>query len=180
MNTDILNMLKANGVEFDEGLSDLEIIKIKEEYDVEFPSELKMFYSIALPISKYFYNWRDFSPENVAKIKRALKRPFEDVYEMADELYWCEDWGIEPDENERIETIRLKLENAPKLIPIYSHRYMPMIDKENIPIISICDTDLIYYGENLSSYLEIEFGDKRQDDINFNKIERVPFWSDLI
>jgi len=180
MNIELLTRLKSKGIEFAEGLSQAEFLRINQVYGVEFPFELKEFYSVALPISNNFYNWHDFSSENVSKIKSALKRPFDDIYEMADEVYWCEDWGVEPGENEKANVIRLKLEKAPKLIPIYLHRYMPMVNKEKVPIISVCDTDVIYYGENFESYLEIEFGDKRQSDIEFEKIEHVPFWSDLL
>ena len=180
MNIELLTLLKTKGIEFDKGLNQAEFSKIKEVYGIEFPSELKEFYSTILPISKNFYNWRDFSSENVNKIKGALKRPFDDIYEMAEEVYWCEDWGVEPDINERTSVVRQKLEKAPKLIPIFLHRYMPMLSKENVPVISVCNTDIIYYGENLVSYLEIEFGDRKQSDIEFNKIEHVPFWSDLL
>lgn len=180
MNIELLTMLKSKGIEFDKGLNQTEFLKIKQEYGIEFPNELKEFYSFVLPISNNFYNWRDFSNENVSKMKRVLNKPFDDIYEMADEVFWCKDWGDEPDKNERASVIRQKLKNAPKLIPIYLHRYMPMIKKENVPIISICDTDVIYYGENLESYLEVEFGDKKQNDIEFVKIEPILFWSDLL
>lgn len=180
MNKDILAMLQTEGIELAEGLSEQEFQKISQEYGIDFPVELKEFYSVALPISEDFYNWRDFSSDNVNSIKEAMKIPFDGIYEFADEVYWCDDWGEEPEEEDKISIIREKLKTAPKLIPIYSHRYMPMIDKANVPILSIYDTDIIYYGENIESYLEIEFGNKEQEDIDFDQIEHVPFWSDLL
>ena len=180
MKNEVFALLRRKGIEFAEGLNDFEYIRIKQEYDIEFPNEMKEYYSIALPISKNFYNWRDFSVENISRIKRMMQRPFNGIYEMADEVYWCDDWGAEPDKLGRINIIRQKLEEAPKLVPIYLHRYMPMINKRILPVFSICDTDVICYGENFTSYLEIEFGDKQQSEIDFTKIEYVPFWSDLI
>ena len=47
-------------------------------------------------------------------------------------------------------------------------------------MIRLYDTDVIYYGENLENYLEIEFGDKDQRSINIKIIEPVQFWSDII
>jgi len=180
MNNELLKALEDNGVDFAEGLSQFEFLKIEQVFDIKFPKDLKDFYSIALPISKNFYNWRDFSSENIKIIKYALDRPYKDIYRMVDEVYWCDDWGVEPDEDKRSKIIRHKLKKAPKLIPIYSHRYIPMIDRSNLPIFSICNTDVIYYGENLESYLYIEFGNRKQSEIDFGKINQVPFWSDLI
>ncbi|MDF2544706.1 MAG: hypothetical protein K0S47_4424 [Herbinix sp.] len=84
MKNEIVDMLKLKGIEFAEGLSEQEFIRIKQEYNIEFPKELKEFYTNVMPVSKGFYNWRDFKPENVQYIKGAIERPFNDIYEMAD------------------------------------------------------------------------------------------------
>lgn len=116
----------------------------------------------ALPISKGFYNWRNFDPKNIQYIKAAIYRPINNIYELVNEVYWCDEWGNEPsDKSKRAEVIRKLLKKAPKLIPIYAHRYMPEMNIKNAPIFSIHDTDIIYYGENLFSYFKIEFGEKK-------------------
>lgn len=48
------------------------------------------------------------------------------------------------------------------------------------PIMSVHQTDIIYYGENLLSYLLVEFGLKEHEDIDFENIKYIPFWSDII
>lgn len=48
------------------------------------------------------------------------------------------------------------------------------------PIFSVHQTDIIYYGENSSQYLLIEFGLRPYPEINYEYIVDVPFWSDLI
>ena len=53
--------------------------------------------------------------------------------------------------------VREALKEALKLLPIYGHRYMPMILQKDPPIISIHDVDIIYYGENLEDYFNIEW-----------------------
>lgn len=177
----LINKLKSKGIEFEIGLSNDEIKRIEEIFNIEFPKELKELYKIALPISKGFYNWRNFNDENIKFIKEAIKRPIKDIYELADGVYWCEKWGEEPNnELEKVEIIRSLLKKAPKLIPIYAHRYMPQVNRINTPIFSIHDTDIICYGENLTSYLEIEFGTEKQIDIDYEKITYIPFWSDLL
>lgn len=180
MYNELIDMLKFKGVEFEKGLSEQEINRIKHEYSIKFPQELKDFYMTALPISKGFYNWRNFNLENIKYIKEAMNRPINDIYEMADEVYWCDEWGDEPSEIDQIEIVRGLLKRAPILIPIYSHRYFPAINSENIPVFSIHDTDIVCYGENLLSYFEIEFGEKKQSNINYSMLTYIPFWSDLL
>lgn len=177
----LINKLESKGVEFEIGLSNDEIKRIEEVFNIEFPKELKELYKIALPISKGFYNWRNFNDGNIKFIKEVIKRPIKDIYELVDEVYWCEKWGEEPNnELEKVGIIRSLLKKAPKLIPIYAHRYMPQVNMKNIPIFSIHDTDIICYGENLTSYLEIEFGIEKQSDIDYEKLTYISFWSDLL
>ena len=71
-----------------------------------------------------------------------------------------DDWGKEPENEIDIALIvRERLKSAPKLIPVYGHRYIPMIPEDNPPIISIHDIDIIYYGQNLEDYFKVEFGE---------------------
>ena len=50
-----------------------------------------------------------------------------------------------------------KYNEAPRLIPVYNHRYMPNIDKKRVPILSVVGSDIIVYGKDLQDYLEREF-----------------------
>lgn len=136
---------------------------------------------IALPISNGFYNWRNFQDVNVEFIKTIINQPYFDIYNMAKEVYWCEDWGEEPeDEMIYLKEVRKRLKKAPKLVPIYAHRYMPIVLDENPPVISVHNVDLIYYGENLDDYFDIEFGKKEQNTIKLKKITPISFWSDIM
>lgn len=176
-----LELLNKKGIQLENGLTIDELKRIKDIYQFEFPNSLKEFLMTALPVSNGFYNWRDFSDDNVDYIKRAIERPKSDIYNMAEEVYWCDDWGEEPD-NERIiaEEVRKRLAKAPKLIPLYGHRYMPIILNNNPPIISIHGVDIIYYGKNVEDYFKVEFGEKKQDLIDFQNIEHISFWSELM
>ena len=136
---------------------------------------------IALPISNGFYNWRNFQDVNVEFIKTIINQPYSDIYNMAKEVYRCEDWGEEPeDEMIYLKEVRKRLKKAPKLVPIYAHRYMPIVLDENPPVISVHNVDLIYYGENLDDYFDIEFGKKEQNTIKLQKITPISFWSDIM
>ena len=176
-----IKLLKLHGVEFETGLTIQEITKIEDVYKIKFPNSLKKFLMMALPISMGFYNWRNLEQDNVMFIKKIVNRPIEDVDELAEEVYWCDDWGEEPTNEMDIALIvRERLKSAPKLIPIYGHRYIPMTQEDNPPIISIHDIDIIYYGQNLEDYFKVEFGEKEQGKIDFKNINPIPFWSDIM
>jgi len=132
-------------------------------------------------VSKGFYNWKDFSTENVEYIKKVIHFPQEVLLAQAMDVTWCEAWGKEPeDTTEYIKSIKEKLAKAPILLPVFSHRYMPVTGEENPPVLSIHGTDIIYYGETLSDYLYVEFGEKKQTDIAFEQIPPVRFWSEIM
>ena len=45
-----INLLKAKGVEFEAGLTDVEMGKIESTYKIEFPKSLKIFLMTVLPV----------------------------------------------------------------------------------------------------------------------------------
>ena len=81
-----INLLKAKGIEFETGLTGVEMEKIESTYKIEFPKSLKMFLMAVLPVSRGFYNWRNFDEDNIRFIKMVMNRPIEDVCEFADEM----------------------------------------------------------------------------------------------
>lgn len=181
MYDELIEFLKERGVVIDRGLSESDIICIEKEYGIYFPKEWKQFYSMALPISEGFYNWRDSSGENIKYIKEIIDTPAKELLEDIDSIYWCDEWGEEPaEQEERRKIIIKKIRSAPKLIPIYSHRYLVSMEAKQNPVFSISGTDIIYYGENLLSYFQIEFGLKKYDAMNYDNISHIPFWSDMI
>src|SRR5699024_4501547 len=177
---ELIRKLEQNGVCFAEGLSDKELFDIQYEYNVNFLKSLKVFYKAGLLISDGFHNWREISKKNIKKIKTMMNYPFDSVRENYDEIDWIND--LDEEFNDKKSIIYEKLNNAPSLIPIFSHRYISTYEEEteDTPIFSINDVDVIYYGENLYSYLQMEFGLKDYSDMDEEKIAPVPFWSNLI
>lgn len=91
-----IELLKKKGVIVDKGLSDAEIGQIEQLYKIRVPQILQDLWKEGLPISKSFYNWRDFTPRNIGKIKSAMDKPFNDISELAGEANWNGDWGEMP------------------------------------------------------------------------------------
>lgn len=176
----VVQTLTAGGILLEPGLTYKELRMVEKIYNINFPKSFRKFLRGCLPVSKGFYNWRDFSDENVAKIKAVMARPGEAVFESVRDIYWCDAWGEKPNtDEETIQRILEKLEDAPKLIPIYGHRYMPAEGK-NPPVLSVYDLDMIYYGKDLYDYFMVEFGGKKQQSIEFKSIPEVTFWSDIM
>lgn len=76
------------------------------------------------------------------------------------------------------------IEQAPRLIPIAGHRYIPDAPAEaGNPIFSVYQTDIIYYGRDLFEYLENEFGDyffgQKRYQIT-EPVKSIAFWSYLV
>lgn len=181
MYRDSLELLKKNKVKFEKGLTAKEVLQIEKNFDIVFPVSLREFLMTELPVSKGFCNWRNLDKENIENIKNMLNQPIQYIYDMPQEVYWCEDWGEEPEDEKNFDNeVKKRLEKAPKLIPIYLHRYMPMLGNENPPIISVHGADVIYMGKDLNDYFMVEYGEKKQTDISFNSIKSIPFWSDLM
>lgn len=181
MYEDIMNRLKQKGIEFAKGLCDEELCWIEHEYEIAFPEELKNFYKEALPISKGFYNWRDKHSENITNIKRVMNLPVQGIMENFEEIEWSDAWGEEPsDLTERKKVIVNLAFKAPKLIPIFSHRYMAAVECEKPPIFSIHGTDVIYYAKNIVDYFLDEFITKEHNIFMNHEVSHVSFWSDLL
>lgn len=180
---EIVFKLKSKGVLFDRGMSLSEIDETEKLYDISFPAELKRLYSVGLPVSKSFCNWRDTHKENVQRIKDILNMPIQGlIFDLETNNFWCDDWGEKPIDIRDAQSILLEHYNkAPQMIPIYAHRYMPFIPNEiDIPVFSIMQSDIIYYGVNLISYLEIEFGFRQYSELVQANFRYVDFWSDLL
>ena len=81
---------------------------------------------------------------------------------------------------QRVEVVAELYKNAPKIIPVCSHRFMPeMNDDNDPPVLSIHYGDIVYYGRNLQGYLLHEFCGV---DIPkyISEYKNVPFWTDMM
>lgn len=174
--------LKSVGVQFEPGLTAAEFKDIEAEYKITFPPDLREFLSIGQPISDRWINWRDKDSSSLTEI---LSWPYEGMcVDIEDNNFWLKEWGDRPSNlQSRYEIAKQAVASAPQLIPIYSHRYIPnRPDEAGNPVMSVHQTDIIYYGSNLAHYFENEFGcfsgqkGWRPDD----EYRWIEFWSHLI
>jgi hypothetical protein len=172
-------VLERAGVVFESGLSQAEIQKLEGQYGFVFPPDLKELLMFALPVSQGFLNWRHATNEEIGHI---LIWPYEGMcFDIEQNSFWLEEWGQQPASLDQAFSIARKaIEQAPTLIPIYGHRFIP--DRPNEagnPIFSVYQTDIIYYGCDLADYLENEFRYYfgRSEYGLKGRIKQIEFWS---
>jgi len=169
------------GVKFEPGLSESEIDGIEKMYKIKFPIDYRLLLSKSLPVSDGFPNWRLTTEENQIEIKKRIDFPESAIiWDIKNNEFWPKVWGKLPnDVIDRVNIFKRFMEKAPKLIPVYSHRYIPSPPYEaGNPIISVYGSDMIFYGEDIDQYFQNEFGKKNM--VDYRKIKEIPFWSALV
>ncbi len=171
--------LRDRGVLLERGLSSQEISATEDRFGFVFPPDLKTLLQFALPVGEHFPNWRN-GPEE--KLRERLAWPSEGLcFDVEHNVFWLPSWGPKPEGlNDALSVARTAVAAAPVLIPVYSHRYIPAEPTSaGNPVYSVYQTDLIYYGEDLASYLTKEFR-VPLPSWAARSPRQIRFWSDLI
>ncbi len=157
-----------------EGYTQSELDAAQEKYDLVFPPDLVTLFRDRRPVLGW--DWRT----DEKHIRQMLGWPFESILFDVENGLWWPDWGASPEvPAARAEALAEILRNAPKLIPLFGHRYLPAEPHEaGNPVFSVYQTDVIYYGTDLDDYFEREFN--HQDRPLPQPTKRIRFWSDLV
>ncbi|WP_017811920.1 hypothetical protein [Paenibacillus shenyangensis] len=184
MNTKaIYQLLWDHQITLAPGLSDKEVSQIESIYNIQFPPDLQELLQYMLPIGRSFPIWRDFSKSTIADIRRQLDAPLEGIlFDIEHNQFWHHSWGTRPNNLKEAQKIACQeYLKVPPLIPVYGHRYIPSTPAEvGNPVLSVHQTDIIYYGSNLEEYFKIEYRLKAQSELDDAKIKYITFWSQLI
>ena len=179
-------LLENEGIELDKGLTESEVMEVEKEFDLNFPEDLRAFLQIKLPVSSGFVHWRYGlnSKKGKREIKERLDWPLEGMlFDIKENNFWLEEWGNKPVALEDQKIIASSnFMKSPKLIPIYSHRYISSKPKEiGNPIFSVYQMDIIYYGFDLADYLANEFKLALPKDFGVIKQPKnIEFWSKMV
>ncbi|MFE2015475.1 hypothetical protein [Streptomyces sp. NPDC059491] len=189
--TEAARRLAQTGLyEFETGLTDAEFSRIEQEYGFEFADDHRAFLAAGLPINvppEDGQTWSEPWPEwrgDPDKLHEQLEWPVEGVLlDVEHHRFWHETWGERPvDDAAALAAARSSLADVPPLIPVYAHRYLPA-GRGNFghPVLSVWQTDMIYYGLNLIDYVHREFDEAREAvDDAWNPKATVPFWRDFL
>jgi hypothetical protein len=162
------------------GLSDDEIERLEGRFKFAFPPDLRALLSAALPVSEGFPNWRSATEED---LEARMEWPADGIcFDIQHNEFWHKGWGPRPlNIDEACTLAREQIADAPTLIPIFGHRYLPdQPAASGNPVFSIHQSDVIHYGRDLPDYLEREFRPSVGRHPPISDAPRVPFWSDLL
>jgi hypothetical protein len=177
--TDAVKRLQRTGRKLTRGLSDDEFARIEETFAFSFGSEHRAFLAAVVPVGEHWVDWRKATSE---EIQARLDWPVDGViFDMHHNGFWPSSWGERPTDLQSAERqARERLRWVPKLVPIYSHRYLPAAPAPvPSPVLSVYQTDVIYYGDNLLDYVAHEFGPPPLHPAGSDGVRRIAFWSDL-
>lgn len=156
-----VKLLRRYGVVLEPGLTERELDRAERHYGVRFAPEHRALLSLALPSGDRWYNWR---AENDGQLRKAIRWPIEGVlFDVNHDAFWPASWGERPvDQAERLVIAEQRLQQWPRLVPVYSHRYLPAAPHGGDgPVFSVYQTDVIIYGDSFVDYLKHEFRPKR-------------------
>lgn len=177
------------------GLTDAEFDRIERAFGFQFADDHRAFLTAGLPMNgpveeeegvwyaweRPWPQWRDGDP---ASLRERLDWPIDGVLVDVEGGLWLEAWGRRPDGlDTALEIARSRLAEAPRLVPVYGHRFLPAgHGTYGHPVLSIWQTDIIYYGVDLVDYIHQEFGGPGLDrmDERWQPNATVPFWKDFL
>jgi len=185
--TTVVEALKSKGMVFETGLTAGEFADIEGQYGLSFPPDLREFLSLGVPVSDDFPNWRTGKRswrDKELSIVDLMDWPAEGMcFDVEHNGFWIRAWGPKPASlEEAFKIAREKVKEAPPLIPVFSHRFIPAEPAiEGNPVLSVHQTDIIYYGPDLASYFANECDLPCKEVTNdARQPRRIRFWSDII
>ncbi|KAJ5075780.1 hypothetical protein M0811_06642 [Anaeramoeba ignava] len=139
-----------------------------------------------IPVETHWIiDWKCDDEKVFDPIEQKFQRPRQGLeFDIENNDFWMDSWGECPDDMvDRLEKFWEIFSNAPKLIPVYSHRYAFSQEQTNCKaIISVHQSDIIVYGSNLATYLQNEFCGTNEEisDELMEEVYSVPFWGEII
>ncbi|WP_030299379.1 SMI1/KNR4 family protein [Streptomyces katrae] len=172
------------------GLSDAEFARVEAEFGFEFSDDHRAFLAAGLPTGRPsspgrrqpWPDWRNGDPD---ELRERLVWPADGVlFDVEHNSFWSEDWGAKPGVLADVLMVaRTCLAEVPTMVPVCSHRYLPAgRGTYGHRVLSMYQTDIIYYGTDLVDYVHQEFGGPgldRQDEA-WDPKATVAFWRDLV
>lgn len=162
------------------GLSDHELNAIERDLGFDLPPDLRFLLAHVQDPGGVFFPWAEFT---LASYDVSIERVYSGIhFDIEHNKTWLSRWGERPSSLAEAKAIAdADMKTWPRLVPVSGHRYLP-VDPclDGNPVISIWQTDIIYYGADLADYLVREFvsgpGERPFPDLR----RRIPVWSDFV
>jgi len=153
---------------------------VESEIGHVLPSDLRWLVAHTYDPDGYLFPW----VHDLSEISRFQNWVFEGIaWHIQESLDWLSAWGDRPDSaQDRLDIFTEQFELWPKLLSVLGHRAIPIspIESGN-PVFSIMGTDIIYYGNSLANWIDIEFiaGPCPYNKLTRDGIRHIPIWSDF-
>jgi len=173
-------ILREAGIPVANGLTEAGLGRAEKSIGAAFPPDLRAFLAEGLPLGEGFPDWRE--PDSPA-IRAQMDWPFEGIaFDIEHNRFWRDAWGVRPpDLHEALAVARDRVAAAPRLIPVSEHRYLPAEPAlAGNPVFSVYQTDIIYYGTDLATYLRCEFNRISYAEAVRTAPRAIRFWSELV
>ncbi|MGW4551273.1 hypothetical protein ACWEN4_33735 [Streptomyces violaceorubidus] len=181
-------LAEAECCEIAPGLTGEEFSRIEATYGFEFSPEHRAFLAGGLPVASppeegatWQQPWPDWRHADVDDLRHRLEWPAREVLADIAHGSWHPALGARPATNdEAVEVTRAVLAQAPQLVPVYAHRFIPAgRHTPGHPVLSVWGTDIICYGHDLADYIDREFSELDEDAL-WAPHASVPFWKDFL
>jgi hypothetical protein len=187
------------GTRWTGGLTDRELESVEGRFGVRFPPDHRLFLQVLHATTPRmsgayfvdgtrlesverpgFYNWL----QDEQAIRSALDSVVAGIaFDVEHAGLWPESWGSRPTtERDRSARVAELVAKAPRLLPIFGHRFV-LADGPTL-ILSVYQSDIIVYGQDLRAYLLNELCDLigLESDPSWTNADTsaIPFWGELI
>lgn len=198
----------ADGTRWKAGMTQQEIDQVEKEFGAAFPSEYRAFLATlnapnkpalwflfegdelkSAPPRNIFTDWSQ-GMDDAVRVENDLIAGI--LFDVEHGAFWHDAWGERPDHAaQRAKHITDLVRAAPKLIPLHSHRFLVAgLDLEPTPVLSVMQSDVIYYADCIEDCLAADFPDLalglETPDMTideakcFGALRAVPFWGALM
>lgn len=190
----LIDQLRNSNVQITKGLTDAEFLSIESTFPFTFPPDLRSILREGLPVDAGFPNWRSSSTQ---QLQILIDLPILNLCrQVSRRKFWVDSWGIRPrDDDEAVDLAKGLLRNAPVLVPIYRHCYIPATPfLAGNPVFYVNGDEIRVWSFDVSGFFQqVEFsgnGDfsKRPTSLSnlFNapawaatEAREIPFWTEL-
>jgi hypothetical protein len=157
-----------------------EVLRAAEaRWGFRFPPDLEALLRYAAPVGDRFPDWG--RPE-AASLRSQFDQIWRGIeFDLQQGAFWLPRLGARPaNAADRIELMHREFLAAPRLIPLYGHRYLPALPHDaGNPVFSVMQTDVIHYGADLADWLRIEFLKGALDRCGYG-LRRIDFWTEAV
>ncbi|KAL8125062.1 uncharacterized protein LOC141718974 [Apium graveolens] len=190
----LIDQLQNSNLQITKGLTDAEFSSIESTFRFTFPPDLRSILREGLPVDSGFPNWRSSSTQ---QLQILIDLPI--LYlcrQVSRRKFWVDSWGIRPfDDDEAVDLAKGLLRNAPVLVPIYRHFYIPASPfLAGNPVFYVNGDEIRVWSFDVSGFFQqVEFSgngefSKRPTSLSnlFNapawaatEAREIPFWTEL-